>query len=204
MSFWSRLFGAGVDPVAADAAYAAVVAQARSPALYREAGVPDTPEGRYDMIGLHAFLLFHRLAGSGPEAERFSQAVFNRMAKDFESNLRAMGISDITVPRHMKKLARGFYGRLKAYRAALDASDDVALAAALERNLLAGEVADRSQTDRLVPYVRGQVAALAGRPTEELVRGLSGFVDYAATQAGVDRPDAIPSDGAAVTGDAGA
>lgn len=187
MSLWSRLFGSGVDAAAADAAYAAIVAQARRPALYREAGVPDTPEGRYDMISLHAFLLFHRLAGEGAAATRFSQAVFNRMAKDFEQNLRAMGVSDIAVPRHMKKLARGFYGRLKAYRAALDSGSDGDLAAALERNLLAGEVADKAHTALLVPYVRAQVTALAACPTDRLTAGEIGFADERAAGLTLER-----------------
>lgn len=190
MSFWSRLFGPTVDAAAADAAYAAIVAQARRPALYVEAGVPDTPEGRYDMISLHAFLLFHRLAGEGAAAQRMSQAVFNRMAKDFEQNLRAMGISDIAVPRYMKKLARGFFGRLKAYRAALDSEEDADLAAALERNLLAGAVADRAHTAKLVPYVRAQVAALSAAPVDRLIAGRIDFADE--RMAGLRADTAVP------------
>ena len=34
--------------------YRDLVKQARTPVFYREVGVPDTPEGRFEMIGLHA------------------------------------------------------------------------------------------------------------------------------------------------------
>jgi hypothetical protein len=42
------------------ALYGAIVAQARRPAFYRGYGAPDSVEGRFDMIVLHAVLFFRR------------------------------------------------------------------------------------------------------------------------------------------------
>ena len=42
------------------ALYAAAVAAARDPWFYQALGVPDTLDGRFDLVALHAFLLIHR------------------------------------------------------------------------------------------------------------------------------------------------
>ena len=49
--------------------YGAIVAQARDPAFYRNYGVPDTSNGRLEMIVLHTVLVLSRLeteGGAGP------------------------------------------------------------------------------------------------------------------------------------------
>ena len=38
-----------------------IVAQARQPAFYTALGVPDTLDGRFELIALHGFLVMHRL-----------------------------------------------------------------------------------------------------------------------------------------------
>src|SRR5262249_18838863 len=113
------------DPQAATIAalYGAIVAQARNPAFYLEYGVPDTPEGRFDMIVLHLALVCRRLGrAQGPDqapARSVSQAVFDMFCRDMDHNLREMGVSDIGVPKKMRKLGEAFYGRLDAYDRAL-------------------------------------------------------------------------------------
>lgn len=180
MSFLRRLMGGGSDP-AADAVrrgYEALVAQARHPHLYETASVPDSKEGRYDMLVLHAFLLFHRLADEGDEAEGYGQKIFDFMIRDLEGNLRSIGISDLAVPRHVKQLARSFYGRVKAYRSALEADDPAELRDVLARNVLGVdkvEDADPVHLDLLGDYVGHQISALAKAPVADLLAGNGGF-----------------------------
>ena len=45
----------------ADALYMSAVEQARQPEFYSNMGVPDTVDGRFDMIALHVFLILRRL-----------------------------------------------------------------------------------------------------------------------------------------------
>ena len=63
----------------ANRAYETIVAQARLPFFYLECGVPDTLDGRFDLIVLHAFLAMHRTAGKGEAAEQFNQSLFDTM-----------------------------------------------------------------------------------------------------------------------------
>jgi cytochrome b pre-mRNA-processing protein 3 len=118
--------------------YGVIVAQARQPAFYAQYGVPDTVEGRFDMIVLHLFLYIRRVSepdsGSGA-----GQPLFDRFCADLDGNLREMGVGDLSVPKRMQKFAEAFYGRSAAYEKALGASDSGATALAIARNIFGRE-----------------------------------------------------------------
>lgn len=63
--------------------------------------------------------------------------------RDLDAAHREMGVGDTTVPKRMKKLAAAFYGRAHAYDGPLDAADEAALAEALGRNALGGDIPAR-------------------------------------------------------------
>ena len=136
--------------------YAAAVAQARAPGFYL-AGVPDTLDGRFDLLMLHVFLLVRRLRRDGADGAAAAQALFDAAFDDMDRTLREMGVGDLGVPRRVKAMARAFYGRAAAYDAALDARGDAGLRAALGRNLLGRAPAPAA----FAAYVRDAEAALA-------------------------------------------
>ena len=152
----------------------AVMEQARQPQFYASLAVKDTLEGRFEMVVLHAFLLVRRLDKEpepGPEiAKDLTDAVFAR----FEIALRETGVSDIAVPKRMKKLASGYLGRARAYNDALDAADGLELARALARNVFGedlpgddeglsgdGDQIPSRQAVALANYVRASEHSLA-------------------------------------------
>jgi cytochrome b pre-mRNA-processing protein 3 len=94
------------------------VAQARLPCFYREYGVPDTVNGRFDLLVLHLAIVLDRLA-EGSELRAIGQALFDRFCEDMDDNLREIGIGDLSVPREMQRIGEAFYGRAQAYRSAL-------------------------------------------------------------------------------------
>src|SRR5437899_4480670 len=117
--------------------YGTIVAQARAPAFYQSFGVPDTANGRLEMVLLHVILLLRRLAGEPADAAgALAQAVFDLFCRDMDANLREMGVGDLAVPRTMQRIGEAFYGRQAAYRAALDSHDPHALITVLARNVL--------------------------------------------------------------------
>lgn len=118
-----------------EAVYGMIVAQARSPAFYRGYGVPDTVNGRLDMIMLHMVLVLRRLRETSANVHPLGQQIFDRFCRDMDANFREMGVGDLAVPKEMKRVAEAFYGRTAAYEAALDASDGPALQAAIARNV---------------------------------------------------------------------
>ncbi|HEY1433236.1 MAG TPA: ubiquinol-cytochrome C chaperone family protein [Stellaceae bacterium] len=155
---------------AVDLAYCRVVEQARQAVFFVDYRVPDTLDGRFELICLHAFLYLHRLKDERPQAGRFCQSLFDRMFADFDRSLREMGVGDLSVGSHVKRMSRAFYGRILAYEAGL-AGDDSALAAALARNVFGTTSAPQSAVSAMAAYVRGAVGGLRSQPTDDLLAG---------------------------------
>ena len=141
-----------------EAIYGMIVAQAREPLFYAGLGVPDTVNGRFDMVLLHLWMVLRRLRRSAGGAD-LSQALFDHFCGDMDDNLREMGVGDLTVPKRMQKFGEAFYGRVAAYDLALDAGDEP-LAQALCKNILDGR--DIAQARQLAAYANAVMAALAG------------------------------------------
>jgi cytochrome b pre-mRNA-processing protein 3 len=173
------LLGFSRHTVAAGELYAALVEQARQPAFFTALGVPDSVDGRFEMIALHAFLVLHRLKAE-PGQEAFGQALFDAMFADMDRSLREMGVSDLSVGRHVKTMAKGFYGRAAAYEAGLADPSGAALADALRRNVY-GTLDAPPDPAPLAAYLRASVAALAGQGVAEVIGGRPRFAELAAT-----------------------
>src|SRR5260370_42296875 len=105
------------DPVgeAAALAYGRVVEQARQPGFFTAAGVPDTLDGRFELICLHAFLYLHRLRREEKAAAALGRRFCEAMFADFDRSLREMGTGDLSVGREVKHMAQAFYRRVPAY-----------------------------------------------------------------------------------------
>ncbi len=156
--------------------YGAAVAAAREPFLYAELGVPDTVDGRFDMVGLHAFLVIRRLGRLTPPARDLAQAVFDTMFADMDTSLREMGVGDLSVAKKMRAMWEAFHGRSAAYEAALGDADAQSLAAALARNVWRGQPAGAAAAR----IVRAQDTHLAGQDATALAAGRVGFLPAAA------------------------
>jgi cytochrome b pre-mRNA-processing protein 3 len=177
-----RLFGRPPEQPAAHEVYTALVAAARAPVFYARHGVPDTLDGRFEMIALHAFLVLHRVKNA-PEGQRFGQVLYDVMFADMDRALREMGTGDLSVGKQVKRMASGLAGRISAYQAGLDGEGD--LAEALRRNLY-GTVTEPAEADLavLAQYVRFQAAALAGQSVEQIVAGTVNFAPAPLDSAG--------------------
>jgi cytochrome b pre-mRNA-processing protein 3 len=141
-----------------EAIYGMIVTQAREPLFYRDLGVPDTVNGRFDLLVLHLWMVLRRFKPAEGGAS-LSQALFDRFCDDMDDNLREMGVGDLTVPKRMQAFGEAFYGRAAAYDLALTAGEEP-LAQALSKNILNGEGIENAQ--RLALYARSVIAALAG------------------------------------------
>ena len=141
-----------------EAIYGMIVTQAREPLFYRDLGVPDTVNGRFDLLLLHLWVVLRRFR-SAEGAANVSQALFDRFCEDMDANLREMGVGDLTVPKRMQAFGEAFYGRSAAYDAAF-ATGDEALAQALCKNVLNGE--DMENARRLATYAKIASARLHG------------------------------------------
>lgn len=156
--------------------YVAVINQARLPVFYTEYGVPDTLDGRFDLIVLHAALVMRRLRGIGgddaAEAKEVAQALFDLMFADMDQNLREIGVTDTSVGKRVKQMVRAFYGRATAYEEALNAGG-AGLDEALRRNLY-GTVESElpaALSAGMARYLMAQEARLASREAADPMAG---------------------------------
>ena len=113
--------------------YQSLVTQARATGFYRDCQVPDSVDGRFELIALHVFLVLHRLKASYPATHALAQALHDYFFADMDRSLREMGAGDLGVGKRVKRMAEALYGRIPAYEAAL--CDDNAAAEAFRRNL---------------------------------------------------------------------
>ncbi|WP_181707184.1 ubiquinol-cytochrome C chaperone family protein [Chthonobacter rhizosphaerae] len=184
-----NLFGKrGPDPVAD--LYVAITAEARRPDYFARMGVPDTVEGRFELLMLMTGLVLARLNGAGgphqDEARRLSEAFFD----DMDRTLREIGVGDPSMPKKMKKIAGAFFGRTGAYQQALGSADQAALERALRRNIYEGTGDEAFEMIRsggsappvsaddvaaLSVHVRRIAAALSATPAEAIVAGPFAF-----------------------------
>lgn len=144
---------------------AAVCTAARAPDFYGEGRVPDTFDGRFQVLTLHGVLTLRRLTALA-HAEALAQAFTDAVFLNFDDGLREAGVGDLSVPKHMKKIGQAFYGRYGVYDAALTALDRPALAAALSRNIWSQD--DAPFADALAGHVMTVAARLAAMPVDKL------------------------------------
>lgn len=150
--------------------YGAVVAAARRPEFYRDLGVPDTPEGRFELIALHLFLVLERIKTLAPDGEKIAQRTLETFITDMDDCMREMGVGDLTVPKRVKRAAAGFYERAGAYRAGLAQPSDQLLSDAASQYVLTSEH-QTQQAHVLAAYMRATAVHIAQLPHGDLVSG---------------------------------
>lgn len=175
------LFRRREHPAAGDL-YAAIVAQARQAHFYERLQVADSVTGRFDMICLHAILLFHRLKAEGEAGQSRAQEVFDTLFRDMDASLREMGVGDVSVPKKVQRMAELFYGSADAYMSALEAEDATALKEALRRNVRRADALGEAEqgdatTAVLADYVQHTWADLQAQGGRDLVAGRVSWID---------------------------
>ena len=158
MLFLKRLFGSTKLQTEGRAVFAQLGAQARLPILYTAYGVPDTLDGRFEMLCLHVYPLFHRLKGQGAEAEALSQTTYDAM------------FADLGVGRRIKTMTEALNGRIHAFDRAF-AAGDAELREAVRRNVYGTAAPSEDQVRAMADYLRHIREALLASSLADLCAG---------------------------------
>jgi cytochrome b pre-mRNA-processing protein 3 len=148
--------------------YGLAVQQARRPAFYTRMGVPDTPNGRFELYSLHVLLLLRRLKDAGEAGAESAQVLFDTFISSLDDALREQGVGDLSVAKKMRKLGEAFYGRVKSYDEALSALPDTA---ALHTLIARTVCADGGDAEGVTRYAAHGVARLAGLSDADVLSG---------------------------------
>lgn len=154
--------------------YGRVVQQARLDVFYKDHGVPDTLDGRYEMVALHMVLVLRRMRRS-PDLASVAQELFDLMFQDMDRTLREMGVGDLRVGVKVKDMAKGLYGRIAAYGDGLDGV--VPMQHALRRNLFGTVEAAEQHLVTLAGYVRRCADLLDEQSDASLASGAVSFAE---------------------------
>jgi cytochrome b pre-mRNA-processing protein 3 len=163
--FLKKLFQAPRFEAEARALYRQIAERARRPILFTVYGVPDTIDGRFEMLCLHAYALFHGLKGKGADAEALSQAVYDAMFADLDGSLRELGAADLGVGKRIKAMTEALNGRIQAY------DRDAALEQAIRRNVYGTVSPSDEQVRWMASYLRAIRAALARAAFQSICDG---------------------------------
>jgi cytochrome b pre-mRNA-processing protein 3 len=139
--------------------------------LYACWGVPDTAEGRFEMIALHVVVVLHRLGHAGDPGRRLARALTEAFAADIDDNLREMTVGDLAVPRHVKRAVAALHGWHASYQVVADADDDGPLAAALEARVARASASGGLDARRFCAYIRCAGHHLDLLPSAEVLAG---------------------------------
>jgi cytochrome b pre-mRNA-processing protein 3 len=152
--------------------YDSIVAQSRAEPFYRELGIPDTMEGRFELIVLHTHLVLERLRREGVGGQALSRALIEAFVADMDANMREIGIADLGVPRRVKRAAAALFERSRAYAAAQHApAASAALPEALAEHIYAQHSTSPVLSLQLSGYVRRAVSHLDRQPSPVLLDG---------------------------------
>jgi cytochrome b pre-mRNA-processing protein 3 len=161
------------------ALYHTAMAQARNPIFFEKMSVPDTVEGRFEMVCAHVALIIARISLEAEKAEHkedltaLSQAVFDAMFIDMEESLRQIGIGDMGIPRRMKHMMQSLNGRIHLIGAAAYEGDEKQLNAAIKKNIYGTveKAASKKNLDLMRVYLLETAQILKDQPIQELFKG---------------------------------
>ena len=169
MNLFKRLFVRDDDRAPVRPLYAAVAAQARQPHWYIEGEVPDTVDGRFEMVTVILALVLIRLDGLGEAAAAPAALLAEVFVEDMDGQLRQLGMGDVVVGKHIGKMMSALGGRLGAYRAGF--AGDAPISEALERNLYAGSPPNAAAITHVEASARTILDGLNQRSLEMLLAG---------------------------------
>jgi cytochrome b pre-mRNA-processing protein 3 len=148
--------------------YLALVQMARNPAWYREARVPDTLDGRFEMVALAVAATMHRFEREGEAAAEPVARLTECFVEDMEAQIREVGIGDVVVSKHMGKMMSALGGRLAGLQ---KAGDSAARAALLTRTAWSGDAPSEEAVAHGVALLEGMLARLDRTGFDALQKG---------------------------------
>lgn len=168
------LKGPGSDKLTAAKLFERLVAQSRIRTFYEQLGVPDSVDGRFDMVVLHTFLIFQRLRGQGDGAAQLAQALYDTLILDLEASLRQLGAGDVGVGKRIRIMTEALQGRIRAYETAL-AGSPLDLEAALRRNIYGTTEPSTEAARAMADYLRRGKELADRQPLDRIQRGIFEF-----------------------------
>lgn len=161
----------------AQSLYRYALLNSRETIFYETMGVPDTFDGHFDLLLVHIFIINHLLKDH-KSYSKVSQALFDCMFADMDQTLREMGVGDMGVAKHMKRMMKAYNGRSQAYGEALN-NGDLELEGALRRNLYGTVDAVDGDISKMNYFINSNLDDKSPRRIEKILQGHIVFINQA-------------------------
>ena len=148
--------------------YNNIVLLARNKRLYIQGGVPDTIDGRFELIILHCHLFVNRLILAGIEEKAFAQKLINYMFRDFDRSLREIGVGDLSVGKKIKFMVSSYYGRANTYQKALNKNSQIT-DEALKNNLYGTINPNQNEVEYMKIYIKNLIRYLSSLKNHDVL-----------------------------------
>jgi cytochrome b pre-mRNA-processing protein 3 len=155
--------------------YGSIVTQARAPIFYTAWGVPDSVQGRFEMLVLHVCVVLGRLQQEEGQGGELARAVSEAFIADMDASMREMTFGDLAVPREIARTAAALFDRHSAYRRSLKARQAESLSQNLATQMAYLGGGTRLDTARLAHYMLEAADRLGRQPGSELLAGRLGW-----------------------------
>jgi cytochrome b pre-mRNA-processing protein 3 len=162
LHFLTKFFAPSKETHHAYALYARINEESRQTQFFKEWGVPDTLDGRFEMILLHMFMYLRTLKDIDADSTELQRQLIEAFFEDMDRSLREFGVGDTGVSKRVKNMANAFYGRIHAFDIAI--GDDTAMHDALVKNTFATAPAAPTSTDAMVRYINNTLKRLKTQP----------------------------------------
>jgi cytochrome b pre-mRNA-processing protein 3 len=169
LTFLTRIFGSKAERAELRPLYEAVVSAGRDPVWYRQGRVPDTIDGRFDLIAAILSLVLLRLERDGEGAQRRSVLLAEHFIADMEGTVRELGIGDVVVGKHVGRMMGALGGRLGAYRVALASGGN--LGPPVRRNIFRDSPPDEEAVAIVASRLQAFEKKLAEASVDDLIGG---------------------------------
>ena len=157
--------------------YKLIIKQSRVKGFYTSLNIPDTIDGRFELIVLHFFLIDNALDKKIERNDKVYKEILEIMYKDFDMSLREMGVGDLSVGKKIYHMTEAFSGRIVAYRN-VSKKNKAEIIKCLKKNVY-GTVhqVDKKQLNILAEYFIESIKLINETAIENLSKNNAIFLD---------------------------
>ena len=152
-----------------DIYYQKIVDVSRNKVFYTKLKIPDTLDGRYDLLALFSIILTFSLSKTDKKGHELSQILFDKVFLDLDLSLREMGAGDAGVHIKIKNMIRSYMGRQKAYCECFEKQNLIKLEKSIIRNIYRNVNEYDKEPSLLVKYCMSCIYAFKNKQIEYFI-----------------------------------
>ena len=155
--------------------YNKIVLHSRDKHFYLNLKVPDTIDGRFDMLLLFTIIVVYKLSSIKSVGQEIAQNLFDRLFLDLDYSLREIGAGDVGVSSKIKIMASAYLGRQDSYCFSFKNNDLKFFVNSLNNNVYRNVLIEDHIVKSLAIYCFNAIDKLNSYKDDEILSGCFDF-----------------------------